>query len=346
MKIQERNNRYVFVKSRKKSRNDWNGVPATKRVNFTEPSLYESLFVSFLWHIVLALLVWGLSFALLFFGITPKLFPQPKQKVKNIEFVLKNHHQHRIRHLDVKPIQSAKKAESSAAAYAPKSETPKVQPSPAPKTEEHKSIFSGFGKKSQTKPSGKVSGNTTGKSVGKAHKSMGGVKSASSGGVPSFSMSKINSMGSGIGGNGSSGRSRHHAAGFDASSAGVNGVDTGSSNGRGTSGHSGFDRNTTKKIITTFDISPYVSEMKRNIRWHWRAPKSGSKRVELFLRISKDGRIIILNVKKSSEVGDVDNAALSAVRNSAPFSPIPAKYSKRYLDVIFTFDSGSISSRY
>lgn len=156
-------------------------------------------------------------------------------------------------------------------------------------------------------------------------------------------MPNLKSLSSGLGG---SGQARKHASGFDSSNSSINDVDSAFSSSSGSSSASGFDKNATKKMIATYDISPYVNELKRNIRWNWKAPKV-NKRVELFLRIAKDGRLVILNVKRTSEIGEVDNAALNAVKKCMPLNPLPSKYNKNYLDVIFTFDgANSVGSRY
>lgn len=163
----------------------------------------------------------------------------------------------------------------------------------------------------------------------------------------SIPMPKIRPMSSGSGHlsrrAGSSNGGSSQGAYSDSDSGSGNGVGKGSGNG------SGFDKTSTRKALSSFDISPYVNELKRNVRWNWKAPKGqDSKSVELFLRIAKDGRLVILNVKRTSEIGEVDNAALNAVRKTLPLDPLPSKYSKSYLDVVFTFNSNSssLSSRY
>lgn len=170
--------------------------------------------------------------------------------------------------------------------------------------------------------------------------------SASKSSVPEFAipMPKISGISSGLG---SSGKSRHHSSGSSSGGPSIGDIEGAFSAGSGTSGSSGFNKTAIKNVIATYDISPYVNELKRNIRWNWK-PVSGSegKRVELFLRIAKDGKIVILNVKKTSESGDVDNAALNAVRKSSPLNPLPSQYKKSYLDVVFTFSNNSVGSRY
>ena len=159
--------------------------------------------------------------------------------------------------------------------------------------------------------------------------------------IPDFSMDmpKLKSISSGLSG---SGTPKKHASGFDVSSSSIN--SGGTSNQWDSSSGGGSSTKTAKKIITTYDISPYVNELKRDIKANWSKPAQ-SKRVELFLRIAKDGRLIILNVKRTSDNGDIDNAALNAVKKCLPLNPLPAKYNKSYLDVIFVFDSNTITSR-
>jgi len=99
--------------------------------------------------------------------------------------------------------------------------------------------------------------------------------------------------------------------------------------------------------IMTFDITPYISELRRNVKLNWKVPSnSEGKRVELFLRIARDGRLIILNVKTTSEIGELDDSALEAVRRAAnPLKPLPQRYAKNFLDIVFTFNSADASVR-
>lgn len=139
-----------------------------------------------------------------------------------------------------------------------------------------------------------------------------------------------------------------NSSSFGASSDDIGSTD-GSANGSGSVNGNGFDKNATRKAVAAYDISPYVNELKRNIRLNWRPAKGHEgKNVELFLRIAKDGRLIILNVKRTSEIGEVDNAALNAVKKTLPLNPLPSKYTKSFLDVVFTFNpnTSSVGSRY
>lgn len=171
-------------------------------------------------------------------------------------------------------------------------------------------------------------------------------KPKSSTSVPDFAipMPSLKSLSTGLS---SQGSTKKHAAGVESiNSSALETSDNLSSSTKGVSDGSGFDKNATKKLIASYDISPYVNELRRNVQWNWKSPHGSSKRVELFLRIAKDGRLIILNVKRTSEIGEVDNAALNAVKKCLPLNPLPTKYPKSYLDVVFVFDTNSIGSRY
>lgn len=325
MKIQEKDKNIVKIKTKNPFKSYWNGVPATARHSLSDTSLYETFFLSFFGHVMGLLLICLIIFCFNIWGITPILFPRPQTKVRDIEFILKNRHiHHRIVQPKVEEVQQAP----------PPVNTPKTELKPQ----------DSGGAKSISKspqPAETPKGNN-----GKGGSKQAAGQHSQSSTVPGFSMSMPNlkSLSSGLG---HSGSAKGHTSASGASGPSIGDIDSAFSSGNPSSSSAGFDKNAAKKLITTYDISPYVNELKRNIRWNWRAPKdSENKRVELFLRIAKDGKIIILNVKRTSESGAVDNAALDAVRRCQPLNPLPAKYPKGYLDVVFTFSSNSVGSRY
>lgn len=291
-------------KSQKKIKVAWNGVPATVRRTLLEIPLSKAILKSSIYHIVGVSVILIITFCLLFFGVVPKLFPPPKAKMKDIEFILSGH---KSRH---------KAARSSNSVNKVPSEQNKIS---TPKNVETK----------------------TEKAISKPSKNS----------VPDFAipMPNLKSLSSGLGKSNKSKTSSSSSSGSqigDINNAFSSSEGNGSGEGAGNGTSSGFNKNATKAIIAAYDISPYVNELKREIRWNWKAPNgSENKKVELFLRIAKDGRLIILNVKRTSEAGEVDNAALNAVKKCLPLNPLPSKYNKSYLDVIFTFGSNYIGSR-
>jgi outer membrane biosynthesis protein TonB len=323
-----------------------NPIPAVLRKTPNEIPLGESIFTSFALHLSIALVLYTVVFVCKLFNIDLAMVHKPKPPMQDIQFVMNKKSQPKIH----SKVQEKAKQGSAASAPAPKTAAPKTQKT-TPKTQKttpktQKTTPKATAKKapkiSQSKGPSKITKNIfNNKAKGKSS-----AKHSSKSGASDFSMPmpSLNKMSSGLG---SSGRTRIHSSGIGSSGSSNSNIDNAFSSGDGSSNHSGFDKSATKKIITTYDISPYVSELKRNIRWNWSAPKGyENKRVELFLRIAKDGRIVILNVKRTSEVGAFDNAALNAVRKCVPLNPLPSKYSKSYLDVVFSFSSGSISSRY
>lgn len=297
-----------YKRYKQKIKNAWDGVPATVRRSYTDASLYQSFAASLIWHIIGGLLFWLIAFSIAFFGLTPKITQMPK----DIEF---NINSHNYRH--IKKVKKSIKNQDS---------TGEVTPNPSVDNNLSKST-------------------TVTKGQANMHKGKtGNAKTTAGHTVSDFSipsMSSLKSMTSGLSG---SGQGKRHATGYD-SSTGSSGLGISSESSSG--GNGGFNKDTTRKIISPYDISPYVNELKRNIRWNWKAPANNA-RVDLFLRIAKDGRIIILNVKRTSEKGDVDNAALNAVKRCVPLNPLPSKYNKGYLDVIFTFDpsTNSVKGKY
>lgn len=87
------------------------------------------------------------------------------------------------------------------------------------------------------------------------------------------------------------------------------------------------------------DFGPYMKELQRRIKMNWDPPKGNeSKRVILLFKISKDGRLLSVNVHKSSGLPEADNAAINAVKLTAPFKPLPPEFKGNSVDIQFTFD--------
>jgi len=87
------------------------------------------------------------------------------------------------------------------------------------------------------------------------------------------------------------------------------------------------------------DFGPFMADLERRIKRNWNPPRnSRSKRVVVKMYVSKDGRLTRLNVLKTSGDDIADDAALNAVRASAPFKPFPAEVREEVLPIEFTFD--------
>jgi len=87
------------------------------------------------------------------------------------------------------------------------------------------------------------------------------------------------------------------------------------------------------------DFGPYMKELQRRIKMNWDPPKGNeSKRVVLLFSIARDGRLLNVKVHKSSGLNSADNAAVNAVKLTAPFKPLPPDFKGDKVDIQFTFD--------
>jgi len=92
----------------------------------------------------------------------------------------------------------------------------------------------------------------------------------------------------------------------------------------------------------TIDYKPYIGQVERELKRAWFPPKgAGSKSVTVTFKIHHDGSVSDVQIKQSSGVSIVDDAALKAIRNAAPLRPPPAG-SEDPLDFEFRFDYNAI----
>ena len=89
-----------------------------------------------------------------------------------------------------------------------------------------------------------------------------------------------------------------------------------------------------------------MKEVERRIKANWSPPNGGqSKKVVLLFTIARDGRLLSLKIAKSSGFKADDDAAISAVKLTAPFRPLPPEYKGSSVDINFTFDFYASSAR-
>ena len=87
------------------------------------------------------------------------------------------------------------------------------------------------------------------------------------------------------------------------------------------------------------NFGPYLAQVQQKIRDHWQPPKlDQSKHVVVLYRIACNGQLLQAKVQTSSGLPIADQAALSAVRQAAPFPALPATYTGKSVDVEFEFD--------
>lgn len=76
----------------------------------------------------------------------------------------------------------------------------------------------------------------------------------------------------------------------------------------------------------------YLMDMKRKIEFHWEYPALAARNgwqgnLMINFRINRDGSVSDISLERSSGYPMLDDAAITAVRLSAPFPPFPANFS-------------------
>ena len=85
------------------------------------------------------------------------------------------------------------------------------------------------------------------------------------------------------------------------------------------------------------DYELYMADLQVLLTSWWHPPKSVcSKNTVVLFKVHQNGQLSSLRIKTSSGTSDVDNAAVEAVRSSAPFPTLPPG-SPENLDIEFAF---------
>lgn len=93
------------------------------------------------------------------------------------------------------------------------------------------------------------------------------------------------------------------------------------------------------------EFGAYMAELQRRIRTAWVPPKMPrSKSTIIVFTIGLNGELLSTQLQRSSGDHAMDDAAMQAIRNSAPFRHLP-QYSPDSVDVQFTFDYNVFSGR-
>jgi TonB family protein len=86
------------------------------------------------------------------------------------------------------------------------------------------------------------------------------------------------------------------------------------------------------------DFGPYMADLQKKIKKGWFPPQGKeSKRIELMFVLHRMGEVTNLTLHQSSGDALCDRAAMKAVIDEAPYSPLP-KEADNTLDIMFTFD--------
>jgi periplasmic protein TonB len=86
-------------------------------------------------------------------------------------------------------------------------------------------------------------------------------------------------------------------------------------------------------------MGPYMSEIKRRLTRNWHPPRGENTQVVVLLfEIARDGTLNKVEVNTSSGDTIVDEAAIDAVKISAPFKALPEGFTAESVPILFTFD--------
>ena len=353
-------------------------TPAVIKDNKDYISIKKAFVLSLILHPAVVGVIALIGLILMLFGINLFMAERPKPKMNDIEFVLVdreatprnmktpyrsnmnsrgggvNDPKRKVSMPSPKPAKTAKPKQASPA---PKKAVKKAVSNPAPKKTVNKKVTkpqaSGGVRPSATRPAApKVTAkpktafnvpvppsHSTGKySTGPVSGSGTARKSAGGGYSPNPSLAPTYHSGSGS----ASGSRTGSSYGTGSRGSGASRGGTGNyGNPSGGGGRPGID------AIAQPDFGPYMADLQRRIKMNWDPPKGNeSKRVVLLFKIARDGRLLSVSVYKSSGLASADNAALNAVRATAPFRPLPANFRGSSVDIQFTFDYNVFGASY
>lgn len=94
------------------------------------------------------------------------------------------------------------------------------------------------------------------------------------------------------------------------------------------------------------DLQPYIKAVQDKVKSNWTPPENNkNERVVTLFRIAKDGSLKSVKIVKSSSVKEVDDAAIAAIKVSAPFESLPKSFNGDIIDIQFTFDYNVVNSK-
>ncbi|MDD3594575.1 MAG: cell envelope integrity protein TolA [Candidatus Gastranaerophilales bacterium] len=320
-------------------------------------SLTKSLFISFFLHILFFVLgffiLQAIIILLMYLGFDLSLFDRPKAKIRDIEFVLLNPEKYNVK----KSFTKKTTAQNNRALAGPR-------PDKRMYSDDEGGLKSI--KKSKITAASNVVNETpqknTRKAVSQANIPLAKTpKKGSSAPIlnmPSpfaINMPKVKTISDDVG-FGAGSKQGYHSPSAGSTSVisdgeGAGGSGKGDSVGTGErKGGGGYyygtagtpkpgSANQYGNDANDVDLRPYVTELQRKIVRNWAMPSSGNnKKTVLFLRISKSGSLMVLNIRTPSGDPVTDNSAIAAVKKAQPFNALPAGYKNSYADVILTFD--------
>ncbi len=99
--------------------------------------------------------------------------------------------------------------------------------------------------------------------------------------------------------------------------------------------------------ITSDEFHSYVKEIATRVRSNWHDLPLGKKPAAVLVLVRPDGRLALLRLQTSSNAHRVDESALQAVKQSAPFEALPPPHDPtRCVALLIKFSNDFLMHRY
>ena len=99
-------------------------------------------------------------------------------------------------------------------------------------------------------------------------------------------------------------------------------------------------------VAQDVDYGPFMADLQKRISRNWIPPRGmESRKVLLLFYVQRDGKVVKVEVEKSSGDQAADRSAIEAVQVSAPFMALPPQIKEDLLPVEFTFDYNVLNPR-
>ena len=99
-------------------------------------------------------------------------------------------------------------------------------------------------------------------------------------------------------------------------------------------------------VDNSTELGQYMADVQRRIESNWvlspdvRAMGLEHIEITVAITVAKDGRLLSEPIiKQSSGVPNADRLCIDAVKQSAPFRPLPPDINRDYVDMEFTFEA-------
>ena len=114
----------------------------------------------------------------------------------------------------------------------------------------------------------------------------------------------------------------------------------------GETGGTGTDERTVSLETESSEFAPYLATVKHRIERRWLIPRFAKEvgltgKLVLLISITREGKLVRLQIDKSSGVPILDEAAVEAVTTAAPYVPFPPQFTYRQLNIVANFEYAS-----